>query len=219
MARQALIVGLGKFGLSLARALKEYDVEVLAVDRRSELVQEAADIVDQALCLDSTDEDALARTAPERRDVVVCAIGDESRDASILTTALLKQMGAKQLIARASDPLHARILRLVGADEVVDPETAFGRRLAPQLAVEGVLGEYPLGEGLVVAELRTPDALVGRSLRELELPKRRRVTVVALRRTGESQLIPDPDTPLATGDVLVVVSTHEALRDFGKAKD
>ena len=214
MARQALIIGLGKFGLSLARALKEYDVEVLAVDRRADLVQEAADIVDHALCLDSTDEDALARTAPERRDVVVCAIGDESRDASILTTALLKQMGAKHLIARASDPLHARILRLVGANEVVDPETAFGKSLAPQLAVEGVLGEYPLGEGLVVAELRVPRSMVGKTLQELELPRQRRVTVVALRREGDSQLIPDPDVPLKESDVLVVVSTREALSEF-----
>lgn len=218
MSRQVLIVGLGKFGLSLARALRDYDVEVLAVDRRAELVQEAAGFVDQALCLDSTDEEALARTAPERRDVVVCAIGDESRDASILTTALLKQMGARHLIARASDPLHARILRLVGASEVVDPETAFGRRLAPQLAVEGVLGEYPLGEGLVVAELRLPPSLAGKTLRDAELPRRSRVSVVALRREGTPQLLPDPDEPLRADDVLVVVSTPEALRDFERTR-
>ena len=100
MSKQALVVGLGQFGLALSRSLAAKGVEVLAVDRREETVRAAASFVTEAVCLDATDEISLARTLPERRDLCVCAIGDESRESSILVTALLRQLGAKRLVAR-----------------------------------------------------------------------------------------------------------------------
>lgn len=214
MQRQALVLGLGQFGNAVARALAAHGVDVLAVDQREDRVQAVAPYVAEALAFDAKDEASLKRLAPERRDLCVCAIGDEARESSIIVTALLRQMGAPRVIARATDELHARILTLVGAHEVVNPEQAFGARLASRLAFTGIVDELPLGGDLVITELRTPASFVGRSLLDLALPKRHNVTVVAIRRVdnGAGALaLPDPREPLRADDLLVVVSPPGAV--------
>jgi trk system potassium uptake protein TrkA len=116
-------------------------------------------------------------------------------------------------VARVNSDLHERILRLVGADLIVNPERAFGERFANLIMYEGVMGELPLGSDLIITELKLPKSFVGRTLMELELPRRYRVTVVAVRRPDEpgSAMQPDPRAPLAGGDVLVVVSPPDAV--------
>lgn len=206
MKKQALVIGLGQFGMSLARELTDLGLEVMAVDIREEPVNAAAAFVAEAASFDATDERSLAGTAPQNRDVCVCAIGAEARDASFICTALLRQMGAPRLIARGSNETHERILRMIGAHEVVNPEREFGQRLAAHIAFEGVLGEYPLGEELAVTEIKVPKAFEGRSLRELELPKRHGITIVAVQRENETMIALDPDHKLRPGDILVTVS-------------
>ncbi|MCU0662463.1 MAG: TrkA family potassium uptake protein [Myxococcota bacterium] len=212
MIRQALIIGLGNFGSVLARSLSARGVEVLVADRKLDRIRAIADVVADGLCLDATDEEALSRAAPERRDVCVCAIGEESKESSIICTALLKQMGAQRVVARATDPLHARILRLVGASEVIDPEKEFGERFAAVLAYKGILAEMPLGDDLVITEAKLPPSMAGRSLIELELPKRFSIVVVAVRdaETGRVSL-PNPTVPLASGDIIVTVAHKGAV--------
>lgn len=215
MRKQALIVGLGQFGLSLARSLTVRGLEVLAVDRRSDLVQLASSFVAEAASFDATDEASLARTVPERRDICVCAIGNESRDGSIVCTALMRQMGAKHIVARATDDIHERILHLVGAHEVVNPEQAFGERLASRLAFRGVLDQVALGEDLILTELEPPPKLIGRTLVDIALPRRFGVTVVAIRRLEEGKgrvVTPDPVVPIREGDILIVVAPHDAVQ-------
>jgi trk system potassium uptake protein TrkA len=214
MHKQALIIGLGQFGMSLARALGERGFEILAVDRNESLVSHAAGFAAEAAAFDATDEEALARAAPGNRDVCVVAIGQEARDASILCTALLRQQGARRVVARATDALHERILLQVGADEVVNPERAIGERLAARLALRGVLEEVPLGDGMTITELRPPPVLVGRTLVDAALPSRFGVTVAAVRRPpdeGEGVDPPDPRRPLRGDDILVVVAPTGAV--------
>lgn len=212
MVKQGIIVGLGQFGMSLARAMTERGVEILAVDVSMDLVQAASEFVAEALCFNATDAEALARTSPEKRDFSVCAIGDNSRESAIICTALMRQMGAKRVIGRANDEIQTRILLLVGAHEVVNPEKEFGERYANQVVFEHVKGEMPLGDDLVISKLEPPDALVGRTLSELMLPKRFGITVVAVRRTGkQAALMPDPDEPIGRGDMIVTVSREGAL--------
>lgn len=213
MNRQAMVIGLGQFGMAMARSLAEHGVEVLAVDRRQDRVQAVSAFVADAQRLDATDEAALNRAAPGRRDVCVVAIGDEGKEGSILVTALLRQMGARRIVARATDALHERILLLVGAHEVVNPERAFGERLATRLAHAGILEELPLGDDLVITELSVPAVFIGRSLTDLELRRRFGVTVIAVRRVEEGHgrvLLPEPRQPLRDGDVLVVVGEPDA---------
>ena len=214
MRKQALVIGLGQFGMALARSLTAKRVEVMAVDRDEDLVQRASTYVAEALCFDSTDEEALARVAPDKRDYCVVAIGDASRDSSIVTTALLRQMGAPFIITRANNEIQERIVRLVGAHEVVNPERAFGERLANRLAYRGVIDQVPIGEDLVFSELKVPMKAVGRTLTELALPRRFGITVVGIRKIegGRGHVrSPRPTDPLEPEDILLVVGAPEGL--------
>lgn len=215
MSKQTIVIGLGQFGMALARALAENGGEVLAVDINPAHIHEIAPHVADAVLMDAMDEEALAALAPARRDTCVCAIGDDNREGSIIVTALLKQLGAKHIVARATDDLHVRILQLVGADEVINPERNYGERLAVRLAWRNVLNVMPLGGDLVLTEVVAPESFWGRSLSELSLPKRFSVTVSAVRRSRAGIVeasIPDPHAPLAEGDVLMLVSTEAAAR-------
>lgn len=212
MAKQAIVIGLGQFGMSMARALTEQGVEVLAIDVQEERVRVASTFAAEAVRFDATDNEALARTAPERREVCVCAIGDEAKEASIICTALLRQLGAPRVVARANDDLHARILKLVGAHQVVNPEREFGERFASQVLHSKIRGELSLGDDFIITEFEAPRALVGKSLVELALPSRYGVTVVAIRRAGTSAILtPEPNQPLLERDMLVVVSHEQAV--------
>jgi trk system potassium uptake protein TrkA len=142
----------------------------------------------------------------------VCAIGDDAKEASIICTALLRQMGAKRIIARANDDLHARILTLVGAHQVVNPEQQFGARFASQILHESILGELPLGEDLLITEFQPPPAFIGHTLADLQLPRRYGVTVVAVRNAQQGAvMLPDPHALLRAHDVLIVVSKEGAV--------
>lgn len=193
--------------MGLIKTLAKKNVEVIALDLDLKRVQAASAYTTQALACDATDEDALRQLSPQTRDVCICATGDQSKEAAIISTALLKQMGAKRVIARANDELHARILRLVGADEVINPEWAFGERFANRVIDEAILEEMSLGSDLVVTEFRTPQAFAKKSLLELNLRRRHEMTVVAIRSaaTGVVKLA-QPEEILNRDDIMVVVS-------------
>jgi trk system potassium uptake protein TrkA len=215
MSKQVMVIGLGQFGTALARALSDNGAEVLAVDLNPAHIHDIAPHVADAVLMDAMDEEALAALAPARRDTCVCAIGDDNREGGIIVTALLKQLGAEHIVARATDDVHARILTLVGADEVLNPERSFGARLAVKLARRHVLNTMPLGGDLVLTELSAPESFWGRNLIELSLPKRFGVTVSAIRRTRDGVVrveLADPAAPLAEGDVLMLVSAEDAIR-------
>lgn len=219
MKKQAIVIGLGQFGMALTRSLTEHGVEVIAVDRRPELVEEASAVATQAVSLDATDEDALSRLVPSSRDLCICAIGDESREGAIMVTALLRQLGAQRVIARASDTLLERILGLVGAHEVVNPERAFGERLANRLVHIGIVDEIPLGSDLVVSEIKPSPAMIGRTLAELELPKRFGIMVLGLRMVSDGQEVvslPDAQRRIVDTDILLVVAKQGATHELYK---
>lgn len=214
MRRQALVIGLGQFGMGLARSLIDKGFEVLAVDIDADRIAHVNAFA-EGLQFDATDIDALARLTPDQRDVCICAIGDEDREASIICTALLKQLNAKRIVARAGDAVHARILQLVGATEVVNPERDFGERFAMRLLSDQVIGELHLGSGLVLAEIEVPEIFAAKTLAELRLPNRFSVTVVATKLLDEPDVKPPgPDTVLNRGDLMLVVGTRHAVSEM-----
>lgn len=214
MKRQAIVIGLGQFGMALARSLVDKGFEVLAVDIDAERIAQVNTFAD-GLQFDATDIDALARVTPEQRDVCICAIGDEDREASIICTALLKQLNARRVVARAGDEVHARILQLVGATEVVNPERDFGERFAMRLLSDKVIGELHLGSGLVLAEIEVPEMFIAKTLAELRLPNRFSVTVVATKLLDEINVKPPAaETVLSRGDVMLVVGTRDAVSNM-----
>lgn len=212
MSQQIMIIGLGQFGMSLARTLSEKGAEVLAVDIKMDLVEEAAAFVTEAIVVDATDETELSRLEPEKRDITICAIGDDSKEASIICTASLRQMGATYVIARANDKIHRRILQLVGAHQIINPEQEFGQRFANRILYRNVIADTSLGEDLHLTEICTQPSMVGKTLVELALPKKFGVMVVGIRKSTMSKVIqPSPNEPLEAGDNLIIVSNEEAI--------
>jgi len=212
MSKQILIVGLGQFGMSLARTLSEKGVEVLAVDMVRELVEEAAEFAANALVVDATEESELARLEPGKRDATVCAIGDDSKEASIICTVLLRQMGAPLVIARAGDKVHQRILRLVGAHQIINPELEYGKRFASRLLYSNVIADTSIGDDLQLTEIRMQPYMVGKSLIKLSLPRRFGVIVAGIRRGPEGKVLqPSPDEILREDDNLIIVSSEAAI--------
>jgi trk system potassium uptake protein TrkA len=215
--KQALVIGLGQFGMEVARSLSARGLDVLAADRRHDRVQMAAAFAADAIALDGTQESELAQLRPATRDVCICAIGDDSREASIIVTALLRQMGARHVIARASTQTHARILDLVGAHEVLNPESLLAQRLAGRFATEGALELLQVADNLVVTELIPPSSAVGRRLSELHLPRNHDLTVIAVRATTGDAGHADPPTPdrvIGPSEVLIVVGPPGAARRY-----
>ena len=194
MGKSTVVIGLGIFGREIAVSLSKRGHSVLAVDTDSELVEAIKDQVDQAMILDTTDEGALYEAKIEEFETAVCAIGAQHIQDSILTTALLHQMGVPRIIARASDDLHARILRQVGATEVLNPERQMGWRIANQISSPGIREVLRLARDVCIAEVPVPPSFVGETPIGLDIRKKYGVNIIGVQRAisgaeSESQSI------------------------------
>lgn len=217
MSKQIVIIGLGQFGMSLAKTLSKNGAEVIAIDARKNLVEEASSFVAKAIIMDATNETELSSIEPSKRDSVVCAIGDESKEATIIVVALLKQMGAPLIIARANNKLHQRILKLIGADEIINPEHEFGQRYANRLLYSDIIVDASMGEDLQLTEISVQPSMIGKDLIELALPKRFGIIVVGIRDKSTNQILqPVPNQPLNEGNNLIIVSSQSAITKFVK---
>lgn len=212
MNKQIIIIGLGQFGMSVAKSLSEKGAEVIAIDPQKELVDAASLFVTEAIIMDATDEQELARLRPGTRDLALCAIGDDSKEASIISTALLRQMGVPYIVSRASDTIHQRILKLVGAHLVVNPEFEFGKKFANRLLYKNVIVDAPMSNELQLTEIEVQKPMIGKSLIELELPKRYKVLVAGIRkRDSETINQPIPSQALSEDDNLILVSSEASI--------
>jgi len=211
MLGKFVVIGLGIFGRNVALALAREGQSVLAVDRTQEEVNRLASELDAVVCADATDEEVLRELQLERMSCAIVAIGAESMEASILTTALLRQIGVPHIVARSLSDLHARVLRAVGAHEVVSPEVEMGRRLALRLAHPNVLERFELGDNVELAEIEVPEQFVGRTLVELDVRQRFDVTVVAVRRGTTVLANPKGSQLLHSQEVLVVIGARQAI--------
>lgn len=207
MSTQVLIIGLGQFGMSLSRTLSEKGAEVIAADSDKELVEEAASFLDDAICLDATDETAMARLCPKERDVVICAIG--AREPSILTTAILKQMGCENIIARATDKIHERILKAVGAKNVINPDAEYGKKFAYKILFQNIINDET-SENIQLLEINVQPFMEGKNLIELTLPNKYGIIVAAIKK-GNKLTRPFPNEILDTKDKLLLVCTEDAI--------
>jgi trk system potassium uptake protein TrkA len=223
------IIGLGRFGKRLAMLLNEGGADVIAVDSNRELVDSVRDAVTLAVCLDSTDEEALRAQGIDKADTVIVGIGSDL-EASLLTTAILKQMGVPRIIARASSNIHAQILSRIGADEIVNPEQESAERWRNRLLAPAVLERIPVAEGFSLVQVAAPSSFLNKTLSELNVHKKYGALVVAIRRTtertnsrgkvvsGESVIAgPGPDDAILPGDVLTLIGSNEAIEKFPTA--
>jgi trk system potassium uptake protein TrkA len=210
MAAEYVVIGAGQFGTALALNLAAQGQAVLVIDKDERLVQSLSPHVNAAVVADTTDEATLVELDVARMTTAVVAIGAEATEASILTTALLRQLGVPRIVARAVNQLHGRVLRAVGAHEVLNPEEEIGKRLAASLVQPNIKEQLAIGNA-VLAEMNVPERFVGKSLSELNIRSHFGVTVMAVRRGDAVRANPPAHEILSTGDVVIVLGEPDAV--------
>ncbi len=210
MAKKSFVVfGLGEFGQSVALTIMRNGYEVLAVDRRSDRVQEIADQVTRAVRADATDPEVMRSLGVETMDGAIVGVGG-SLEASILITITAKECGIPYVLAKAKDDIGEKVLRRVGADEVVFPERAMGIRIGQNLSSGNFFDIVELSSRFSIVEMKIPTAWEGRTLRELGL---RALGITAIgRRCGEDMTVNlNPDDQMRKDCTYILVGSNESL--------
>lgn len=212
--RQVAVIGLGSFGLQVARSMAEQGGDILAVDVDEDRVDEAKDFVPRAVIADATDDRVLAELGLEALDAVVVCLG--SIESSVLAVLHLKELKVRRIVAMASSPDHVKILRNLGADQVIYPERDAAERLANSLSWGNVLDHVPLAPGHSILEAAPPDEMVGKTLRDAQIGARFRVQVIAIKELVPEcfHLAPGADFVIKPSDVLVLLGRDEDLDRF-----
>lgn len=208
--RSFLVIGMGRFGTAIARELTELGQEVLAIDENEEDVQRVAEDVTQAMQGDAQDEAVLRAVGVRNFDCCVVAVGTDM-EASILITVMLKELGAKYIVAKARSAVHAKVLERVGADRVVFPESEMGRKLAQRLAHTNVVDFIGVSDEYSILEVHTPKSWVGKSLVQLAVRQKYKVNVLAVRHgeNGALDASPKPNMAIEPNDLLLIMGENK----------
>ncbi|NMB12726.1 MAG: TrkA family potassium uptake protein [Firmicutes bacterium] len=213
---QYVVIGLGRFGTSVAQTLYQMGCEVLAIDSDEEKVQAMANIVTHAVQADATDESAMRALGLRNFDVAIVSIGDIQ--ASILATLVLKEMGIKRLVAKALSELHGRVLEKIGADRVIYPERDMGMRVAHNLVSGSIVDYVELAPGYSIIEVAAHGEYTGRSLKNLDLRARYGVSIMAIKRGNQVIVAPGANDYIESGDTLIAIGKDEMLEFLEKAE-
>ena len=210
MKQAVLVIGLGRFGTSAARELMQLGHEVLAIDDSEEKVNDIAPDVTHAVELDASDEAALRDAGAADFEHAIVAISSNT-EASIFATMALKNLGVRNVVAKAANALHGRILERVGASRVVYPEREMGLRVAHSFDIPDVIDYLDVAPGFGIVKVRPPAAFVGKTLRELDLARRFSLSPLARRRGTAMTINPSLDEIVADGDELILIGADEKL--------
>lgn len=226
--RHIVVIGLGRFGSAIAEVLSNKDCEVLVIDKDEKKIEKMEPVATQALVLDATDEEALKEAGIKDFDVAIIAVGQDI-EASILITMLLKELGVKEVVTKAVDQLHAKLLRKIGCDRVVFPERDMGQRLAESLISPKIFDFIELSSTHSLIEIDAPKSLEGKTLRDAELRFKYGVSVIAIKRKipiikedGDTEfkettiISPSADEEIQQGDRLCLLGKDEGLARIKK---
>ena len=209
--KQFAIIGMGRFGSSLAKTLYSLGHEVLAIDADEERLQEVSESVTHAAVADATDEQALSALGIRNFDVAVVSMGDNLQ-ASILICLLCKELGVKYVLAKANTEVHAKVLKKIGADKVVFPERDMGVRVAYNLLSSNILDFIELSPDYSLAEIRAHKDWLNKSLKEIDMRTKHGINVMAIRREGGMNVAPKGEDMIREGDMLIVVGSNADIQ-------
>jgi len=210
--KQFVIIGLGNFGYYLATQLYEKGHDILAIDKDPNLIQKIKDHVTQAVVADATDSKVMDSLSIHEMDAAVVCIGTDL-SASIHATLILKDVGARRVYAKAITEDHGRILRKVGAQEILFPEKDLAISLAERLHNPNLLDYLPFFEGYSIIELRPEESFIEKELKELDLINKHGVQVIAIKKvvTGKLNMIPTGRYVLKNDDVMILLGPNDSL--------
>ena len=223
MKKQLCVIGLGRFGATVAKELYQAGHDVLAIDYDEVKIQDMLGQATYAVRADATSEPVLRELGVADMDVAIVALGSENIQASILITVLLKSLGIPFIIARAASELHGDTLERIGADKVVYPEMESARKVAHIDFNPGILDYMEIAPNSGISKVRPPEQMLGRTLEEAGLggpDSKHGIAVLALRRGRTYILNPAKDEEIKSGDVLIVAGKNEQIgRIYSMAKD
>jgi len=209
--KQFAVIGLGRFGSSLAKTLYHMGHEVLAVDNSQENIQRMMDRVTHCVQADATDEEVLKTLGLRNFDAVVVSIGHDMQ-ASILATVLLKELKVPYIVAKANSSLHGKVLEKIGADKVVYPERDMGARLAHNLVSSNVLDYIDISPDYSIMEIMVGDRLAGKTLGQLNLRAKHGVSVMAIKKDESIIVAPGANDLVEKGNILITMGKEQSLR-------
>ncbi len=214
--RRFVVIGLGNFGATVAESLHRDGHEVIAIDINEELVDQIAPFVSRAAVGDGRNMATLERIGARGSQAGIVSTGDDIT-ASILTTMALKDLKIPEIFVKVISRDHARVLEKLGATETIFPEKDSAQRLAIRMGSPGILNYIRMGTTLSIQEMAVPGDWIGKSLRELSLPRKFRISVIAVHDMLRDEMIvvPDPDAPLKDSDTLLVAGRDEDLANAG----
>src|SRR5690625_79829 len=215
MKREFAVIGLGRFGGSVCRELSMEGMEVLAIDRDEDIVNEYKAIASHAVIADSTDEAALKELGIRNIDHVIIAIGDNIQ-ASILTTVILTDLGIEKITVKAPSDYHERISNKIGADQVVHPEGDMGRSIAHSIIANNILDYLELSDEYSIVEVKASKRMLGKSLIDLDIRARYGCNVVAVKVGKEINVSPTADFTIEKENVLIVIGSDKDISRFEK---
>lgn len=213
MRKQFVVIGLGRFGTSVAKTLSMLGHDVLAIDSSESAVQAIMHDVTHAVQADARDEETLTTLGVRNFEIAVVAVGHDL-EANILITVLLKEMGIKFVVAKAVSALHGKVLTRVGADKVVYPEKDMGTRVAYNLVSGNVMDFIELSPDYGIIELIAPGKFVDKSLGELNLRAKYGISVMAIKKAEEIVVAPGADYKISVNDTLVFVGKIDVLNNL-----
>ncbi len=210
--KQICVIGLGQFGMRLARELAKLDCEVLAIDRSESLIGQIRDHVHHAVIADVRQYDALAEFIGKKTDEVIITTS-ESLETSILCTLHLTKLGAQSIRAKAANEDHASILKALGVKHVISPEGEMALRMAQKIMHPDLLDYVPLSSDYNVVEIEAPERFHGKTLADLHLRRKYNVLAIALKRAkgGEVDFLPSAETVVHPGSSMVVIGKFEDI--------
>lgn len=215
MKKQFAVIGLGRFGGSICKALSDQGMEVLAIDTDEEKVNHFSSIVTHAVVADGADENALRNLGVRNFEHVIVAIG-ENIQASILTTLILDELGVKHITVKAQNDYHEKVLNKIGAHKVVHPERDMGIRIAHNIVSKNVLDYLELSKDYSIVELIAGDKMNKKSLVELNIRAKYGVNIMAIKRDGIINVSPHGTENILKGDILIIIG---AVTDINKLEN
>ncbi|MEL3973113.1 TrkA family potassium uptake protein [Rossellomorea oryzaecorticis] len=215
MKKEFVVIGLGRFGGSIVRSLTEQGMEVMAIDQDEDKVNEFSSIASHAVVADSTDESVLKSLGIRNFDHVIVAIGDDIQS-SVLTTLMLKEIGVKKITVKAQNDYHEKVLRKIGANQVVHPERDMGRRIAHNIISNNVLDYLELSDEHSIVEIVANDQLAGNTLIDLDIRAKYGINIVAIKRERDIIVSPQADEQIRAGDILIVIGADTDINRFEK---
>lgn len=225
MANKFAVIGLGRFGVRIAKTLSEKGAEVLAIDIDPERVEFIKDEVAYAVALDSTDKRALLSQDIQKMNAVVVAIG-ENFEALLLTSAVLKDLKVKRVITRSSSPTQKTILKQMGMQEILSPEEEVGSAVAQRLLNPDVLTFFQLPDGYEIVEVVSPKGVSNKSIQDIKLREKYHLNLITIKRDFEEMLdgevvkkshtigVPKASTTLFDGDLLILMGLRRDIQKF-----